>query len=53
LKERLHCLKHEGPEKLLGEFQGLQRQYPQAQAVSGNLAYPSVTIMMRHSHPII
>jgi hypothetical protein len=39
LKERLHCLKYEGPEKLLLEFQGLQRQYPQAQAVSGNLAY--------------
>ena len=39
LKERLHRLKHEGPEKLLGEFQDLQRQYPQAQAISGNLTY--------------
>jgi hypothetical protein len=39
LKERLHRLKHEGPEKLLVEFQGLQRQYPQVQAISGNLAY--------------
>lgn len=39
LKERLHRLKHEGPEKLLVEFQGLQRQYPQTQAISGNLAY--------------
>jgi len=39
LKERLHRLKHEGSEKLLGEFQGLQRQYPQVQAISGNLAY--------------
>jgi len=39
LMERLHCLKHEGPEKLLVEFQGLQQQYPQVQAISGNLAY--------------
>jgi hypothetical protein len=39
LKERLHRLKHEGPEKLLGEFQSLQRQYPQTQAISSNLAY--------------
>jgi len=39
LKEHLHRLKHEGPEELLGEFQGLQRQYPQAPAISGNLAY--------------
>jgi hypothetical protein len=39
LKEHLHRLKHEGPEELLGEFQGLQRQHPQAPAISGNLAY--------------
>jgi hypothetical protein len=39
LKERLHRLKHDGPEKLLLEFQNLQRQYPQAQTISGNLAY--------------
>ena len=39
LKERLHRLKHEGPEKVLGELQGLQRQYPQTQAISSNLAY--------------
>jgi hypothetical protein len=39
LSERLHCLKHEGPGKLLLEFQGLQQQYPEAQAISGNLAY--------------
>lgn len=39
LKERLHRLKQEGPEKLLVEFQSLQRQYPQTQAISGNLAY--------------
>ena len=39
LRSVLHCLKHEGPEKLLVEFQGLQQQYPQVQAISGNLAY--------------
>jgi hypothetical protein len=39
LNERLHRLKHEGPEKLLLEFQTLQQQYPQSQAISGNLAY--------------
>jgi hypothetical protein len=39
LKERLHRLKHEGPDELLLEFQQLQQQYPQSQAVSGNLAY--------------
>jgi hypothetical protein len=39
LKERLHGLKHEGPEKLLLEFQSLQHQYPESQAISGNLAY--------------
>lgn len=39
LKERLHCLKHKGPKKLLREFRDLQRQYPQAHAISDNLAY--------------
>jgi len=39
LKERLHRLKHEGPQKLLLEFQSLQQQYPESQAISGNLAY--------------
>ena len=39
LRERLHRLKHEGPEKLLLEFQALQQQYPESQAISGNLAY--------------
>lgn len=39
LKERLHHLKQEGPEQLLLEFQSLQQQYPEAQAISGNLAY--------------
>ena len=39
LKERLHRLKHKGPEKLLLEIQSLQQQYPQSQAISSNLAY--------------
>jgi len=39
LKERLHRLKHEGPDGLLLEFQQLQQQYPQSQSISGNLAY--------------
>jgi hypothetical protein len=39
LGERLHRLKQEGPDKLLGEFQILQQHYPEAQAISGNLAY--------------
>ena len=39
LGERLHCLKQEGPDKLLLEFQDLQQQHSEAQAISGNLAY--------------
>ena len=39
LGERLHCLKQEGPDKLLVEFHTLQQQQPEAQAISGNLAY--------------
>jgi hypothetical protein len=39
LNERLHRLKHEGPDKLLIEFQKLQRKHPEAQAISGNLTY--------------
>lgn len=39
LSERLHRLKHEGPENLLLELQGLQRQHPHTQAISDNLAY--------------
>ncbi len=39
LKDHLHRLKHEGPDKLLIEFQKLQRKHPQAQTISGNLAY--------------
>ena len=38
-KERLHRLKHEGPDTLLSEFEKLQRKYPNAQAISSNLAY--------------
>lgn len=39
LKDRLHCLKHEGPDKLLIKVQKLQRKYPTAEAISSNLAY--------------
>jgi hypothetical protein len=39
LGEHLHCLKQEGPDQLLKEFQLLQQQHPDAQAISGNLAY--------------
>ncbi len=39
LDERLHQLKHEGPKKLLLEFQKLQRKHPQAQPIASNLAY--------------
>ena len=39
LKEQLHRLKHEGPDDLLIELHQLQAQHPDAQAVSGNLAY--------------
>jgi hypothetical protein len=39
LKERLHRLKHAGPDALLSEFEKLQRKHPEAQAISSNLAY--------------
>jgi len=39
LGNRLHQLKHEGPHRLLLEFQKLQRKHPAAQPISGNLAY--------------
>jgi hypothetical protein len=39
LNERLHRLKHEGPDGLLLELQQLQQHYPEVQAISGNLAY--------------
>jgi hypothetical protein len=39
LEKHLHQLKHEGPNKMLLEFQKLQRKHPQEQVVSSNLAY--------------
>ena len=39
LKERLHRLKHEGPEPLFAELHQLQAQHPDAQEISGNLSY--------------
>lgn len=39
LKERLHDLKQEGPDKLLREFEKLHRTHPAAEALSSNLAY--------------
>jgi hypothetical protein len=39
LSEHLHRLKHEGPDELLPEFQALQQQHPDSQAICGNLAY--------------
>jgi hypothetical protein len=39
LHEHLHQLKHEGPTKLLSEFQKLQRKHPTVELIRGNLAY--------------
>ncbi len=39
LKERLHTLKHEGPQQLLAEIQGHQKENPQAEVITSNLAY--------------
>jgi len=39
LKERLHLLKHEGPDVLLNEFEMLQQKHPDSQMISSNLAY--------------
>ena len=39
LGERLHRLKHEGPDKLLLEFEELQQKFPDAQPISTNLTY--------------
>ena len=39
LSERLHRLKHEGPEELLLEFQQLHQQYPEREPITSNLAY--------------
>ena len=39
LRERLHQLKHEGPDGLLSEFHDLHKEHPDEKDVSGNLAY--------------
>ena len=39
LNEHLHQLKHEGPKKLLSEFQKLQRKHPNVELLDSNLAY--------------
>jgi hypothetical protein len=39
LSERLHRLKHQGPDKLLIEFGKLQRKHPDTQPISTHLAY--------------
>jgi hypothetical protein len=39
LKERLHLLKHEGPDAILNEFETLQRKHLDIQVISSNLAY--------------
>ena len=39
LEERLHKLKHFGPDELLVEFRALQEQYPEKQEISSNLSY--------------
>jgi hypothetical protein len=39
LDNRLHTLKHEGPEKLMEEIRSLKEMHPQAEAIFGNMAY--------------
>jgi len=39
VSEKLHQLKHSGPNELLKEFCQLQEQHPEEKVVSGNLAY--------------
>jgi hypothetical protein len=39
LDEHLHQLKHEGPTKLLTEFQELQQQHPAVELIRSNFAY--------------
>lgn len=39
LQERLRCLKHEGPDPLLLEFEKLQRKYPKTEILTSNVAY--------------
>jgi hypothetical protein len=39
LEEKLHSLKHSGPDQLLLELQEIQAQNPEALGVAGNMAY--------------
>jgi len=39
LSEHLHRLKHEGPDELLLEFQQLQQDHPEQEAIARNLVY--------------
>jgi hypothetical protein len=39
LREHLHQLKHEGPARLLADFQKLQRKHPTIELICNNLAY--------------
>jgi hypothetical protein len=39
LQEQLHRLKQEGPERLLLDFQELQKQHPESSVIASNLAY--------------
>ncbi|MBK8794132.1 MAG: ISKra4 family transposase [Holophaga sp.] len=39
LGDRLHRLKHEGPDQILLEFQQLQQAHPEKEAITSNLAY--------------
>jgi hypothetical protein len=39
LEQQLHQLKHEGPEKVLSELQGLQTEHAQVEVLADNLAY--------------
>ena len=39
LEDRLHTLKQDGPEKIMEEIRALKETHPQAEVISGNLAY--------------
>ena len=39
LSERLHCLKHAGPDELLLEFQQLQQAHPEKEAIAKLLLF--------------
>lgn len=39
LKERLHGLKHVGPQALLSELEGLRRTHPTSEIIASNLTY--------------